>query len=72
MKTRVHTHNEWDPLKEIVIGTATGAQKPRVKDESLHAVDYGHLPDEDFEKVIAGPYPKRVIEETNEDLGEVL
>lgn len=65
---KIHTHNEWDPLREIIVGTATGAQIPTVKDESLHAVDYGALGDAEFARIPTGPYPKRVIEETNEDL----
>ncbi len=64
----IHTHNEWDPLREIVVGCATGAQIPTVKDESLHSVDYGHLSKERFLAAPSGPYPKRVIEESNEDL----
>lgn len=64
----VHTHNEWDPLREVIVGSAVGAQIPTVKDESLHSVDYGHLDDEHFARVPTGPYPKRVIEESNEDL----
>jgi glycine amidinotransferase/scyllo-inosamine-4-phosphate amidinotransferase 1 len=64
----VNVHNEWDPLREVVVGSATGAQTPTVLDESLHSVDYGHLSDEDFSRIVTGPYPAKVIEETNEDL----
>ena len=68
MKISVRTHNEWDPLREVVVGCATGAQVPRVADESLHAVDYGALGDEEYARIHTGLYPKRVIEESNEDL----
>ena len=64
----VQTHNEWDPLREVVVGIAAGAQVPTVKDESLHAVDYGAMPDEEFARIPVGPYPRRIIEETEEDL----
>lgn len=50
------------------MGTATGAQIPTVKDESLHSICYGDISDEAFAGIRTGPYPDRVIEETNEDL----
>lgn len=64
----VSTHTEWQPLREVVLGIAEGAQVPVVKDESLHAVDYGAMPDEQFARIRVGPYPRRIIEETAEDL----
>ena len=64
----INTHNEWDPLKEVVVGTSAGAQVPTVKDESLHSISFGDVSDEDFAKVRVGPYPKHIIEETHEDL----
>jgi glycine amidinotransferase/scyllo-inosamine-4-phosphate amidinotransferase 1 len=64
----VHTHTEWQPLREIILGTATGAQVPTVKDESLHAVDYDAMSDEDFARIRVGPLPKQIIDEANEDL----
>lgn len=67
-KVKVHTHTEWHPLKEIIVGIATGAQIPTVKDESLHSVDHGALGDEDFETINTGPYPQHIINESNEDL----
>jgi glycine amidinotransferase len=65
---QVNAHAEWHPLKEVIVGIATGAQVPTVKDESLHAVSYGAMSDEEFAAVPTGPYPKRVIEESQEDL----
>lgn len=67
----VSTHTEWGRLREIIVGSATGAQVPRVTDESLHSVDYGHLSDDAFARITTGPYPQRVIEETNEDLDRI-
>lgn len=63
-----HTHNEWDPLRAVIVGSATGAQIPTVRDVSLHCVNYGLHSDEEFARIRTGPYPQRVIEETNEDL----
>jgi glycine amidinotransferase/scyllo-inosamine-4-phosphate amidinotransferase 1 len=65
---RIHTHTEWQPLKEVIVGTAAGAQIPSIKDESLHAINYGDVSDEQFAKVRTGPFPDRIVEETNEDL----
>ncbi|MBU0481263.1 MAG: inosamine-phosphate amidinotransferase 1 [Proteobacteria bacterium] len=67
-KLKVHTHNEWDPIREIVVGTIDNAQMPSVKDESLHSVNYGNLSEDHFRKTRTGPYPDRVIDETREDL----
>lgn len=64
----INVHNEWAPLREVVVGSATGAQIPTVKDESLHSVDYGHLSDDQFAHIVTGPYPPHIIEEANEDL----
>jgi glycine amidinotransferase/scyllo-inosamine-4-phosphate amidinotransferase 1 len=36
----VNVHNEWDPLEEIIVGTAVGARVPRA-DRSVFAVEYG-------------------------------
>lgn len=64
----IHTHTEWDNLREIVVGCATGAQTPTVKDESLHSICYGDVSDEAFAKAVVGPYPKHIVDEANEDL----
>ncbi len=68
MTVAINAHAEWHPLKEVVVGTATGAQVPTVKDESLHSICYGDISDEDFAGVNTGPYPDRIIKEANEDL----
>ena len=68
----VNTHNEWDPLREVVVGSATGAQIPTVKDESLHAVAYGASSDEEFANTRTGPYPKQIVDETNDDLEQLV
>lgn len=62
------TYTEWDPLREVVIGIAQGAQSPRVKDASLHAVEFGASSVEDFAATHSGPYPEKTISETIEDL----
>jgi len=61
----INSHNEWDPLEEIIVGSATYANWP------------GHDPVFALESlkttwtetpVPSGPVPDWIIEETNEDL----
>ncbi|MFI9306722.1 inosamine-phosphate amidinotransferase 1 [Streptomyces triculaminicus] len=62
----VSVHNEWDPLEEIIVGTAVGARVPRA-DRSVFAVEYAG----DYERqdqVPSGVYPDRVLKETEEEL----
>ena len=60
----VRTHNDWDPLEEIIVGRIEGARVPK-PDVSVTAIDY---PDLDPAEVPSGPLPLRVVEETAEDL----
>ncbi|AIR96260.1 inosamine-phosphate amidinotransferase [Streptomyces glaucescens] len=62
----VSVHNEWDPLEEIIVGTAVGARVPRA-DRSVFAVEYADEYDSQ-DQVPAGPYPDRVLKETEEEL----
>ncbi|MGA5096467.1 inosamine-phosphate amidinotransferase 1 [Streptomyces lavendulocolor] len=85
----VSVHNEWDPLEEVVIGTALGARVP-VADRSLLTVEYtahtaspGHAggprcsgrPGPAVARrrpgVLPGPYPDRVLKETEAELEEL-
>lgn len=65
----VQIHNEWDPLEEVIVGRAENAQIAR-GDRSLHAVEYPDLDSPDA--IPSGPYPQWVIEETIEDLEELV
>jgi glycine amidinotransferase/scyllo-inosamine-4-phosphate amidinotransferase 1 len=61
----VGVHNEWDPLEEIVVGTAHGARIP-VGDRSLLAIElpgYGSV-----ENIPSGPLPDWLVEETEAEL----
>lgn len=62
----VSVHNEWDPLEEMIVGIADGAQVP-VADRGLFAVDYADNVASP-EEIPSGPYDARVIEEAAEDL----
>ena len=57
--------NEWDPLKTVIVGTATDARIPN-PDVSLRTVNYADV--EDIKKIPHGDYPRKVIQEANEDL----
>ena len=57
--------NEWDPLKTVIVGSATNAAIPKV-DLSLRTVNYANVTD--INEIPVGPYPQQVIDETNEDL----
>ena len=59
------SRNEWDPLKRIIVGTASGAQIPPLTAD-LRAINYAHVADEST--ILSGLYPAQVIEQANEDL----
>jgi glycine amidinotransferase len=57
--------NEWDPLKTVIVGSATNATIPPL-DISLRTVNYASV--KNIEDIPSGNYPAQVIEEANEDL----
>jgi len=61
----MYAKNEWDPLKKVIVGTATGARIPAM-DKSLRCVNYADIADES--EIPSGEYPQIVIDEANEDL----
>lgn len=61
----VRVHNEWDPLEEVIVGSARGARVPS-PDPGLWAIDYPGCATPD--DIPSGPYPSRVVEEAQEDL----
>lgn len=65
----VNSHNEWDPLEEIIIGTALNARIPS-QDKSFKALsDNAHdLLFSDIE----GDFPKKIIDETEEDISILI
>ena len=60
--------NEWDPLKEVIVGNPLNARFPHL-DKSSHAAEYAHLPSD---QIPAGPFPARIIEEAEEDLAATV
>ncbi|MFJ3842210.1 inosamine-phosphate amidinotransferase 1 [Streptomyces sp. NPDC090054] len=67
----VNSWDEFSPLREIVVGDATGAGVPSQTDVSAWLNDYPELTPSEREQV-GGQFPKRVIEETNEDLADLV
>lgn len=64
----VWTCNEWDPLEEVIVGNPLGARYPNPDRSTLLA----EFPDRSVEELPQGPFPARVIEETEEDLNDFV
>ena len=62
---KIHSFNEWDPLLEIVVGSATGANWPTTDPE--FAKEQQHTTFRDA-PIPSGPVPQWIIDESNEDL----
>lgn len=56
--------NEWDPLEEVIVGTARNARFPYA-DKSTQVAEY---PDRPLHEIPQGPFPDWIVEETEEDL----
>lgn len=61
----IHSFNEWDRLRSIVVGTATNANWP--SDDPVFAQENSHTTWTDT-PVPSGPVPQWIVEETNQDL----
>jgi len=61
----VNTHNDWDPLEEIIVGHAHHARV--TLDRSQHSFSYADKTWDEI-KDMEGPLPEWVIEEANEDI----
>lgn len=66
----MNSHNEWDPLKKVIVGIADHARVP-VLDKSVRTVNYSDVFDEKHIPS-AGLYPQQVIDESNEDLERLV
>jgi N-dimethylarginine dimethylaminohydrolase len=56
--------NEWDPLEEVIVGNPLHARFPTA-DPSTRLAEFSDRP---IEQIPRGPYPQRIVEETEEDL----
>lgn len=66
---KIVSNNDWDPLKEIIVGRADKARVPTV-DLSTMSMSYTNY---DIEKIkpLEGEYPQWLIDEANEDADEL-
>ena len=62
--SRVWSCNEWDPLEEVIVGNPLQARFP-TPDLSTQLAEF---PDRSLAEIPRGPFPKKIIEETEEDL----
>jgi N-dimethylarginine dimethylaminohydrolase len=62
---KINTHNDWDPLEEIIVGHANHARV--TLDKSQHSFSYA---DKSWDQIknMEGPLPQWVIDEANEDI----
>jgi scyllo-inosamine-4-phosphate amidinotransferase 1 len=61
----VSVHNEWDPLEEVIIGTAVDARIPR-GDVSMRVIEYADA--EEDADVPSGPHDDYAIRATEQEL----
>ena len=60
--------NEWDQLEEVIVGNPLNARFP-TPDRSAQVAEFH---DRSLAEIPHGPFPQRIIEETEEDLSEFV
>ncbi len=65
----VSSHNEWDELEEIIVGSARLARVPE-KDKGIIAASVGRS-DDYFDPDISEFFPEYILQEAEEDI-EIL
>lgn len=69
----VNSHNEWDPLEEVIVGSLDGAMFPQWNTINRVTVPPGEWPGIEGKVGDAGvPYPPSLIEPARKDLTEFL
>jgi glycine amidinotransferase len=68
----VNSWDEFTALREVIVGDATHSRIPAQTDPSAWLNCYPELRRSEREQVQAGRFPQRVIEETNEDLADLV
>ncbi|MGW6915330.1 inosamine-phosphate amidinotransferase 1 [Kitasatospora sp. NPDC054939] len=68
----VHSWDEFTTLREVVVGTAVGARLPAQTDRSAWLSCYPKTSEAELAAIPAGAYPRRVVEETEEDLDALV
>lgn len=67
---KVSTHNDWDPLREIIVGRADNARVPTI-DPSTRSFSYATKTEAEMKR-FEGPLPQSIIDEANEDIEELV
>lgn len=72
-KCPVNSHNEWDPLEEVIIGSLKGAMFPAWKTVNEVTVPPGQWSKaEDMVGGAGSPYPKEVVDAAQKSLDEFI
>ena len=66
--SKVWSCTEWDPLEEVIVGNPLNARFPS-PDRSTQVAEFSRRPLADIPR---GPFPQRIIEETEEDLNRFI
>ncbi len=61
----VNVHNEWDPVEELIVGTAMHAAMPQ-EDKGFNVIQKASH--DLFESLSPGKIPQKIIDETEEDI----
>jgi glycine amidinotransferase len=61
----MESNTEYTKLKKVIVGIADYATVPQI-DKSVRTINYADK--SEVSDIVSGPYPQKVIEETNEDL----
>jgi len=67
-----HSFDEFTQLREVIVGNPSDAKIPDTRDVSVWLNLYGDMRQDELQAVQTGRYPKRVIEETAEDLAMLI
>lgn len=62
---KIHSYNEWDPLREVIVGEATAARWP--SEDPVFALEHIRTTWKET-PVPSGPVPQWIVDEANEDL----
>lgn len=66
---KIHSWNEWDPVREIIVGEATGARWP--SEDPVFALEHTRTTWRDT-PVPSGAVPQWIVDEANEDLAGLV
>ena len=67
---KISTHNDWDPLKKVIVGHANNARVPTI-DSSTMSFSYASKTKSEMKK-FEGPLPQLIVDEANEDIEELV